>query len=94
MEELTKIDTGEGETKLAFILQFRVYGFWIFGFWRGGGGEYDKACFYLGEGRIFRLVCCGVPHVAKILVIGQSNGFFLEGKKKPQNKAIVHTPPH
>jgi hypothetical protein len=31
MEGLTKIDTGEGETKLASILQFWVLGFWVWG---------------------------------------------------------------
>jgi hypothetical protein len=33
------------------------------------------------------------PHVAKILVIGQSNGFFLErGKKNPKKKLLCAQP--
>jgi len=35
---------------------------------QGTKGKHDKACFYLG-GSIFRILCRGVPHVPKILVV-------------------------
>jgi hypothetical protein len=41
-------------------------------------GKHDKAPFYLWEGNKFRLLCWGVPNVPKILVMGQSNGFFFK----------------
>jgi hypothetical protein len=42
----------------------------------GENEKHDKECFYFGEGSIFRLLCWGVPHVPKILVMGQSNDSF------------------
>ncbi len=42
-----------------------------------GKGKHDKACFYYFEDKCrFRLLCWGVPHVRKVLVVGQSNGSF------------------
>jgi hypothetical protein len=41
-----------------------------------GKGKHDNACFYFEEGSIFRFLCCEVPHVSNILVMGQSNGSF------------------
>jgi hypothetical protein len=43
-----------------------------------GGGKHDKACFYFGEGSIFRLLYWGV---STILVMGQSNGSFWRKKR-------------
>jgi hypothetical protein len=43
--------------------------------------EYDKACFYFGEGSIFRLLHWWVHHVPKILVMGQSNASWKKKKK-------------
>ncbi len=52
-----------------------------------GKGKHDKACFYFEEGSIFKFLCCEVPHVSNILVMGQSNASF-KGKK------IVGAPLH
>jgi hypothetical protein len=41
-----------------------------------GKGKHDKACIYFEKGSIFRFLCCEVPHVLNILVMGQSNGSF------------------
>jgi hypothetical protein len=37
----------------------------------GRGLVMCKGCFYFGEGIIFRLLCWGVPHVPRILVMSQ-----------------------
>jgi hypothetical protein len=46
----------------------------------GGGGCAErtirKHASILGKGNVFRLLCLGVLHVPKILVLGQSNGSF------------------
>jgi hypothetical protein len=39
-------------------------------------GEHDKHISILEEGSVFRLLCWGVPHVPKIMGMGQSNGSF------------------
>jgi hypothetical protein len=44
-----------------------------------GKGKHDKVCFDF-EGSIFRFLCCEVPHVSNILVMGQSNA-LLQGQK-------------
>ncbi len=47
----------------------------------GSKGKHEtKHASILGRGSIFRLLCQGVPHVPKNLVMGQSNGSF-SGKK-------------
>jgi len=54
----------------------------------GAKGKHEtKHASILGMGSIFRLLCQGVPHVPKKLVMGQSNGSFWKEKNN-----YGHTP--
>jgi len=55
---------------------------------RTPNGSLTKHASILGDGSLSRLLCAGVPHIPKILIMGQSNGSFLKREKK-----IVGAPP-
>jgi hypothetical protein len=56
-----------------------------------GKGSATKHASFLGEGSafVFRLLCRGVPHVPKRLMVGQSNGSFW---KRPSGKEKKRKP--
>ncbi len=47
-----------------------------------GKGKHDKACFYFEDKCIFRLLCWGVPHVPKVLVVGPIKWLLVRKRKE------------
>jgi hypothetical protein len=62
---------------------------------KGGGKREVKGCMtkrasIIGEGSLSRLLCWGVPHIPKRLVVGQSNGSSLKGKKNWVHPSLIN----
>jgi len=59
---------------------------------KGGvaGKRETKHVSILGRGSIFKLLCQGVPHVPKNLVMGQSNGSFWEKNNYGHTPSLIN----